>query len=282
MALRLVVLVAAFLIIGALLLVVWEKFSPSRPARRRRRSKLTARLPPTVRGVALEPARQREPARTATAAAARVPTIVDWVAHEATVRTLLRQRDYREARRQIAAALGAAGVTDERRTVFEELQADAVGAEIGQMTAAAVRGSKQGEGPEVLASLEQAAALLEEAGTALPAARREEIERRLSLAYAQVGTHRLEARRFTDAADALVRAVQFAGDDAGRRAESCRLLAKALRQLPETPEDVHPEALRFAEALEAAADKSETPLADTMAGIRALLAGQPPAESGAS
>ena len=272
---QLVVLVVGLLVIGALVLVVWERLSPSRRTRRRRGSARTARPRASVRGAPPETARPRVPAPSATAPVERPPAILDWPAHEATVRTLLRQRDYREARRQIAAALSHAGITDERRTVFEELQGDAVGAEIGQMTAAAVRDSQQGEGPGVLASLEQAAALLDEAGTALPGDRREEIKRRLSLAYTKVGTHRLEARRFTDAADALVRALQFAGDDAGRRAESCGALARALRQLAEVPGGGQADARRFAEALEAAADGNEAPPADTIADIRALLATQP-------
>ena len=267
----LVLLVVGLLGVGVLVLLVWEKVSPSRPVRRRRESPPPPRLRASAPSAAPAPKRPRPAAPSAAPPPERVRAITDWAAHEATVRTLVRQRDYRTARWQIAAALGDAGLTDDRRGVFEELQAEAVGAEIGQLTADAVRGSQQGEGPTVLASLEQAAALLEEAGTALPAARREEIQRRVSLAYTKVGTHRLEARRFIDAAEVLLRALEFAGDDAGRRAESCGALAKALRQFPETPDGGHSEARRLAEELEAAAGSSELPAAETVAGIRALL-----------
>jgi hypothetical protein len=275
----LAVMVAVLVGGGALSLLIWEKLSPSRPVRRRRA--MAPRAPLQARSTAgvSEPARRPLRASPAKATVERVPAIADWAAHETTVRTLLRQRDYRTARRQIAAAFADPGITDDRRTVFEELQADAVGAEVGQLTVDAVRGSQQGEDPGALASLEQAATLLDAAGAALPAARRDEIQRRLSLAYTKVGTYRLDAGRSLDASDALLRALEFAGDSS-RRTELREALAKALRQLPETPDGSHEEARRFAEELEAA-DAPETPGADLVTGIRALLTKQARGESGA-
>jgi hypothetical protein len=102
-------------------------------------------------------------------------------------------------------------------------------AEIGQLTAQAIRSLQEGNDFDALDALERA----ERLSAGLPSGavtedRREEFERRLWWGYTKVGLRRIETGTFESALEPLFRALQLGGIDEDRLAETRGALSRAL------------------------------------------------------
>jgi hypothetical protein len=147
---------------------------------------------------------------------------------------------------RIVGCVGAEGEREEARTLVAETLADpampaawrerlceqltaASSAEIGQLTAQAIRSVQDGKDGEALETLERA----ERLAAALPDGavtdeRREEFERRLWWGYTKVGLRRCEVRDFDGAVEPLFRALHLGGIDPDRAGETRAALVRAL------------------------------------------------------
>ena len=115
-----------------------------------------------------------------------------------------------------------------RERLGEQLAA-ASSAEIGQLTAQAIRSVQDGKDGEALETLERA----ERLAATLPIGavadeRREELERRLWWGYTKVGMRRIEIRSFDGAVEPLFHALQLGGIDEERLRETRSALVRAL------------------------------------------------------
>lgn len=124
-------------------------------------------------------------------------------------------------------------VRDALTAACEELAA-ASSAEIGQLTAQAIRSVQDGRDGEALEALERA----EQLAGALPDGavadeRREEFERRLWWGYTKVGLRRVELENFDGALAPLFRAIRLGGVDEDRLTETRSALIRALGGLVE-------------------------------------------------
>jgi hypothetical protein len=115
------------------------------------------------------------------------------------------------------------------RERLREQLASASSAEIGQLTAQAIRSVQDGKDGEALAALERAERLAESLPSgAVTDERREEFERRLWWGYTKVGLRRVEVSRFEDALEPLFRALRLSGIDEERLGETRSALVRAL------------------------------------------------------
>lgn len=181
----------------------------------------------------LERAQNERPGDEGIAAAREAVNTGYWSASESVIRGLVRRQEFAAARGLLVEARADPGLPAATREAFDELHAEVLGSEIGQLTAAAIRDTQQGREWEVASTLDQAESLLTESGDALHPDRYQEIARRLWLAYTKTGMRRLEAGEHEDAVKALLRALTYAGDDESRRQEPGALLADALQRLVE-------------------------------------------------
>ena len=121
-----------------------------------------------------------------------------------------------------------------RERLRDELTA-ASSAEIGQLTAQAIRLVQEGKDGDALEALERA----ERLSAALPAGavteeRREEFERRLWWGYSKVALRRLETQSYESALEPLFRALRFGSADRERATETRGVLVRALEGVVET------------------------------------------------
>jgi tetratricopeptide (TPR) repeat protein len=139
--------------------------------------------------------------------------------------------DREEARALVAETLADEAMpSDWRERLCEQLTA-ASSAEIGQLTAQAIRSVQDGKDAEALEILERA----ERLAAALPhgavaAERREEFERRLWWGYTKVGLRRCELRNFDAAVEPLFHALHLGGIDPDRAGETRAALVRALER----------------------------------------------------
>jgi hypothetical protein len=115
------------------------------------------------------------------------------------------------------------------RDRLREQLAAASSAEIGQLTAQAIRSVQDGKDGEALELLERA----EQLAAALPGGvvadeRREELERRLWWGYTKVGLRRVETGNVDGAVEPLFRALHLGGIDEDRLGETRSALVRAL------------------------------------------------------
>jgi hypothetical protein len=137
--------------------------------------------------------------------------------------------DAEEARALVAETLADQAMPAEwRERLCEQLTA-ASSAEIGQLTAQAIRSVQDGKDAEALEILERAERL---AGSlpvgAVADERREEFERRLWWGYTKVGARRCEVRDYDGAVEPLFHALHLGGIDADRLEETRAVLVRAL------------------------------------------------------
>ena len=151
-----------------------------------------------------------------------------WPAYEQVAMALVQRQEFREARRVLREALDDPRVPATRAATFRELLSGTFSGEIGQLTAQAIRSMQDARESEALAALERAERLLESVREdALPATRREEVDRRLWWGYNKLGLRRVAAGAFEDAIDPLVRALRLAGTAPDRQLDSRTALVEA-------------------------------------------------------
>lgn len=158
-----------------------------------------------------------------------------WPSYERVVTSLVQRQQFGAARRLLREALDHPRVPAERTEALRELFSGTFGGEIGQLTAQAIRSMHDARETEALAALERAERLLENIhDDVLPAKRREEVDRRLWWGYKKLGRRRAQAREHEAAAEALARALRFAGTGTDRQADTRAALVRALEGLVET------------------------------------------------
>jgi hypothetical protein len=140
-----------------------------------------------------------------------------------------------QARELVREALADEAMPTAWRERLRESLTAASSAEIGQLTAQAIRSVQDGQDGEALAALERA----ERLSAALPSGsvedeRREEFERRLWWGYTKVGLRRVETKKFEDALEPLFRALRLGGIDEERLGETRAALVRALDGLVDT------------------------------------------------
>lgn len=165
--------------------------------------------------------------------AARVAAVEGelWPAWEAVAVRLIKQQEYTAARRLLREGLEHPRVPAGRAAAFQGHFVETFSGEIGQLTARAMRSLQEGREADALKGLQRAEKLLGALrDDALPAARRQEVERRLWSGYTRLGMRRLAAGDPGTAIDALAQALRY---DAGaeRRVETRALLTRALEGL---------------------------------------------------
>ena len=135
----------------------------------------------------------------------------------------------RDARDLVLEVLGDEAMPAPWREKLREQLATASSAEIGQLTAQAIRAVQEGKDGEALEALERAERLAESLPSAAVAdERREELERRLWWGYTKVGLRRVETRKFEGALEPLFRALRLGGIDEERLGETRGALVRAL------------------------------------------------------
>jgi hypothetical protein len=169
-----------------------------------------------------------------------------------------------------------------RERLYEQLAA-ASSAEIGQLTAQAIRSVQDGRDDAALEALERA----ERLAAALPNGavgdeRREELERRLWWGYTKVGLRRCEVQDFDGAIDPLFHALHLGGIDEDRLGETRAALVRALEGAVDTrwaalqqfgavdPAALHGEIEKLAAVLRGATERGLTE--DDLAGAFAKVA----------
>jgi len=158
-----------------------------------------------------------------------------WPSYERVVTSLVQRQQFGAARRLLREALDHPRVPAERTEAFRELFSGTFGGEIGQLTAQAIRSMHDARETEALAALERAERLLESIhDDVLPPKRREEVDRRLWWGYKKLGRRRAQAGEHEAAAEALARALRFAGTGTDRQADTRAALVRALEGLVET------------------------------------------------
>jgi hypothetical protein len=157
------------------------------------------------------------------------------------------------------------------REHMREQLAAASSAEIGQLTAQAIRNVQDGKDGDALEALERA----ERLAAALPPGavtdeRREEFDRRLWWGYTKVGLRRVETENFEGAVEPLFHAIHLGGIDEERLAETRGVLVRALEGVVDTrgpaiqrlavedPSAAKEEIARLSELLRSASDRGLT------------------------
>ena len=137
-------------------------------------------------------------------------------------------------------------------------------AEIGQLTAQAIRCVQEGRDADALEALERAERLFAALPPgAVPPERLEEFERRLWWGYTKLGISCVETERLEEAVEPLLRALALGGDDAERLRETRAALVSALEALID--EAARTRRVRGADAVSPSAiDKLEALLHDSV------------------
>lgn len=185
--------------------------------------------------VALEDALGAEPGDEGVLAAqAAVRDALSPVCERLVARVVSGESDDRE-RALVLEVLADEAMPAAWRDRLREQLAAASSAEIGQLTAHAIRSVQDGRDGEALEALERA----ERLAAALPSdavadERREEFERRLWWGYTKVGMRRVEVGNFDGALEPLFRALRLGGIDEERLGETRSALVRALDGVVDT------------------------------------------------
>jgi len=240
-----VLAVLGLVALGALLFILLEALWPRKRGRRRHR----AAGPPRTVPSPSPPPRPHElgsptpavpgtverqgPEPPATAIPRATPPAGSWTGLPGVVQDLVRQHEFTEARRLVAEALDARDLPPELREVAARLREEVADAEVGQLTAKALREAQRGTPEDVVSLVAQAEDLLRAAGDTLPDERRDEATRRLWLTSTRLAARRLEANDAAEALDWLFRSMVYTGGRPERLAESAASIARALAALVE-------------------------------------------------
>ena len=152
-----------------------------------------------------------------------------WPAYEAIVKALVQRQEFVEARRLLDEVMADPDCPPARQSAFRALLGDAMGGEVGQATAEAVRHMQGGREDEAVAALARAESVMAViAADALPAKRLQELARRLWWGYMKLGANRVEAGAVEAALGPLFNALSLTEVEAERRDETRAALVQAL------------------------------------------------------
>jgi len=152
-----------------------------------------------------------------------------WPTYEEAANAMLQRQDFDVARRLLREAQADEDCPAPVQASVREMLAATFGAEVGQLTADAIRRMQEGKEDECLAALDRAESLL---GTipeeGIAPKRRQELERRLWWGYTKLGIRRVDGAMWEEALDPLLRALGFHGVGADRQEETRGPLVRAL------------------------------------------------------
>lgn len=152
-----------------------------------------------------------------------------WTAYGQTVTALIQRQEFHRARRLIRDALGEEEFPPDRRQQFNELLSATFTGEIGQLTASAIRALEDERDGEALTFLQRAEGILNSVSAeAIPAKRREEVNRRLWWGYTKLGMRRVEAGDHEEAIEPLFRALRIGEISTERQQETREAIVRAL------------------------------------------------------
>jgi tetratricopeptide (TPR) repeat protein len=155
-----------------------------------------------------------------------------WLTNEEIVKALVKRKDFAEARRRLDGAMMDPECPPERQRAFRALWGRTMGGEVGQTTAEAIRHMQKGREDDAVAALARAESVMAQiSADALPAKRRQELERRLWWAYMKLGVGRVEAGAQEAAMSLLFQALAFNDIGAERQEETRATLARALEEI---------------------------------------------------
>lgn len=222
-------------------------------------------------GAALDEACAAAPAETAAATAQQSVSEALSAACERLVSRVAAGEGDPETRALVMEILADDVMPGAWRERMREQLAAASSAEIGQLTAQAIRNVQDGKDGEALEALERA----ERLAAALPPGavtdeRREEFDRRLWWGYTKVGLRRVETENFEGAVEPLFHAIHLGGIDEERLAETRGVLVRAVEGVVDTrgpaiqrlavedPSAAKEEIARLSELLRSASDRGLT------------------------
>jgi tetratricopeptide (TPR) repeat protein len=157
-----------------------------------------------------------------------------WPAYEAAVRALVRRQEFVQARRVLEEVMADPECPPAQQSAFRSLLAKAMGGEVGQATASAIRHMEGGREDEAVAALARADSVMEGIATdALSARQRQELERGRWRAYMKLGTIRVEGGVVEAALGPLFRALSFKDVAKKRHDETRAILVRTLGAIVE-------------------------------------------------
>ena len=155
-----------------------------------------------------------------------------WLTNEDIVKALVKRKDFAEARHRLDGAMMDPECPPERQRAFRALWGRTRGGEVGQATAEAIRHMQKGREDDAVAALARAESVMAQiSADALPAKRRQELERRLWWAYMKLGVDRVEAGAQEAAMSPLFQALAFKDIGVERQEETRATLARALEEI---------------------------------------------------
>jgi tetratricopeptide (TPR) repeat protein len=155
-----------------------------------------------------------------------------WPTYEAVVKALVQRQDFGEARRILDQVLGDPDCPSERQGTLRRLLATTLSGEAGQATAEALVHLQRGQDAAAAETLARAEAVIAAMGPdALPAQRRQELERRLWSAYVKLGIKRVEAGAQEAAMGPLFRALALTTIGSERPEVARAMLGRALGEI---------------------------------------------------
>jgi tetratricopeptide (TPR) repeat protein len=155
-----------------------------------------------------------------------------WLTSEEIVKALVKRKDFAEARRRLDGAMMDPECPPERQRAFRALWGRTMGGEVGQTTAEAIRHMQKGREDDAVAALARAESVMAQiSADALPAKRRQELERQLWWAYMKLGVDRVEAGAQEAAMSPLFQALAFKDIGVERQEETRATLARALEEI---------------------------------------------------
>lgn len=157
-----------------------------------------------------------------------------WPTYEEVINALIQRQEFHGARRLLREALADEECPPGLHTGFRELLSTTFGGEVGQLTAEAIRRMQEGKEEEALGTLERAESVLATIpADAIPAKRRQELERRLWWSYTKLGLRRVEGGMWEEALPPLMHALSFEGVGPERHEETLGPLVRALEGMVE-------------------------------------------------
>lgn len=158
-----------------------------------------------------------------------------WATYERLVGRLIQRQEYHGARRVLRQALTDEGCPPVLRATFRDLLSTTFSAEVGQLTAEAIRRMQDEREDEALATLDRAENILATIpGEGLSEKRRQELERRLWWSYTKLGIRRVERSNYEESLGPLLHALSFESVGNDRQEETREPLLRALEHIVET------------------------------------------------